>query len=403
VSDLARMRRFAVAAILLLILLPWTASAETTTAATTTASALSALSARSTTQPAIRDVVILNELVDKYEAVPFSHQVHARMSAMWNGCETCHHHTPIAATMPASNAVATSQPSQDNAATMPACKSCHPIADDKISIHLPSLKGAYHRQCLNCHRDWMETNACVVCHAVRGGAGATVPATGQTPTPDDITGRMHKPIAAPTTRQYVARFTPVAGANVLFRHDEHTKGFGIKCAACHHQDTCASCHAKAAVTAPATQNGTAGMNSAGAGSHPMKPGRTWQDTHSTCASCHVSDRCNHCHYQDNQTPPSPFTHKTTGQTLDKDHDKLACAQCHVLYKSRNVTCGDSSCHKKPVSFPTDRPGPFTPPATLPTSPATVPTTRPSTAPATTSATTRPSSKPVIIKIRRGGS
>jgi hypothetical protein len=236
----------------------------------------------------------------------------------------------------------------------------------------------------------MESNACVVCHAVRGEASATVPA--HVPTPDDITGRMHKPIPAPTTREYTARFTPVAGPKVLFRHDEHVKSFGIKCATCHHQDSCASCHSKAA---PANQAGPAGMNTAGAGSHPLKPGRTWQDTHGPCAACHVADRCNKCHYQEGQLAPALFTHKMTGQELDKDHVKLACAQCHIQYKTREVTCGNTACHKTPVSFPADRPGPYTPPATLPAEPATRPVTLP--------ATTQPGTKPVMIKIRRGGS
>ena len=39
-------------------------------------------------------VVILNELENEYEPVPFDHLAHARMAQMWSGCETCHHYSP---------------------------------------------------------------------------------------------------------------------------------------------------------------------------------------------------------------------------------------------------------------------------------------------------------------------
>lgn len=389
---LGRMRPVVMAALVLLNLLPWAVAQSTTSSATATATAApTARATRAATRPAVDDVILLDELVDKYEAVPFSHKAHAAMAEMWNGCETCHHHTPAPGASSAATAPAVKL-TKDNASLVPACKSCHPIGDTDISIHRPSLKGAYHRQCLNCHRDWMESNACLACHAVRGGGAGSATAPAHPPTPDDITGRMHKPIPAPATKEYNARFTPVAGPKVLFRHDEHVKSFGIKCASCHHQDSCASCHSKAT---PTTVPGPAGMNLAGTGSHPLKPGRTWQDTHGPCAACHVEDKCAKCHYQEGQAPPPLFAHKSTGQELDKDHAKLACATCHLQYKTREVTCGGSECHEKPVTFPAQRPGPYTPlPATLPA----VPSTRP-----TTAATTQPGTKPLMIKIRRGGS
>jgi hypothetical protein len=277
-------------------------------------------------------------------------------------------------------------PSKDDTTSIPACKSCHPSTPETPGIHMPSLKAAYHRQCLNCHRDWMDSNACVACHAVRKtGAAATTPA----PVPDDIIGRMHKPIPAPTTKPYVARFTPVAGANVLFRHDEHAKGFGISCASCHHRDSCADCHAAPNSAAAAAETTTR--------PHPVQPGRTWRDTHGPCVTCHQADRCNHCHYPDGQSPPPPFDHGKTGQTLDADHAKLACAQCHPQLKSAPATtCGGAACHKRPVAWPADRPGLYTPATTQPA-------TAPATAPATQPATTAPSTRPVIIRLRRGGS
>ena len=33
-----------------------------------------------------------------------------------------------------------------------------------VDLRQPSLKGAYHRQCINCHLDWSHENACGFCH-----------------------------------------------------------------------------------------------------------------------------------------------------------------------------------------------------------------------------------------------
>jgi hypothetical protein len=200
---------------------------------------------------------------------------------------------------------------------------------------------------------------------------------------------MHKPIPEPTTKTYRARFTPADGANVLFRHEEHVGAFGIKCASCHRRDTCADCHAP---TPSATMSVSA---------NPLQPGRTWRDTHGPCIACHQDDRCNHCHYTDSQPEPAVFTHaRATGQTLDADHAKLACNQCHAKLKTKaSPTCGDASCHKRAgiVALPIDRPGPFNPAATRP---IIVSATEPSTHPATTRAA---ATRPTIVQIRRGGS
>jgi len=351
-----------------------------------------------------KDVVVMNELVDMYEAVPFEHRRHAEMAEMWDGCETCHHHSPT--TKPTVAAVATARshaPSQTDASIIPACKSCHPAQIQATTdINMPSLKGAYHRQCLSCHREWMGNNACLICHAARP---TTAPTTVQITTtratttfsPDDIIGRMHKPIPAPTTKQYVTRFTPVAGPNVLFRHDEHAKDFGIRCVTCHRHDACLSCHqpAKAGTTtSPTTMTAPTTTTSQQTGSHPLQPGRTWRDTHGPCISCHQNDRCATCHYQDGQAPPNAFTHASTGQELDKDHAKLACASCHRNYKdATNLTCGTDGCHDEPVRFPKDRPGPYRH-ENKQSFAASQPTTMPMT--------TQPATRPTIIRIRRGG-
>jgi hypothetical protein len=316
-------------------------------------------------------VVILNKLENLYTAVPFEHARHAEMAEMWDGCVMCHHRSPEATTQPIDqlNHPAT----QEDSSKVPDCKSCHPAGNERAELHRPSLKGAYHRQCLNCHREWTGENACVVCHQPKDSvAGAAL-------TPDDIAGRMHPPIKAPDEKLYKVRYEPVAGPNVLFRHKEHVEQFGLKCVECHRRDNCADCH-KGESTPEAERP------------HPLKTSRTWKQTHGPCVDCHAQNDCNHCHYKDAEPSAAPFLHSNTGQTLDNDHKSLACRSCHSNVRVRKqVSCGEASCHpKKPVAFPVDRPGEYI---------ARVPSTAPTTMPV---AGTQPVTKPVVIRIRRGG-
>ena len=38
--------------------------------------------------------------------------------------------------------------------------SVYDIGVENADLRMPNLKGAYHRQCLNCHRDWAHENEC---------------------------------------------------------------------------------------------------------------------------------------------------------------------------------------------------------------------------------------------------
>jgi len=291
------------------------------------------------------------------------------MAEMWDGCATCHHNEPSATTQPASQPGGAATPT-DAPPQVTACKSCHPIAAADGDLHRPTLKGAYHRQCLNCHREWTGENACVMCHLPAGVDGAAHVA----PTRDDIVGRMHPPIAAPDTHLYRVRFTPVAGPNVLFRHRQHAERFGIRCATCHRRDNCADCHARAAETVS-----------------PIRPGRTWSQSHAPCTTCHVEQACDRCHFRDDAPPPPAFAHQNTGQMLEDRHADLACADCHAdLRAIRQISCGDAGCHGgRAMSFPTDRPGARIETAPPPAIEIAAPTQPPST-------------RPVLVRIRRGG-
>ena len=329
-----------------------------------------------------KDVVMLDRLVETYEPVPFDHKSHAAMAEMWNGCETCHHRSPAnaAATQPVGVSTSSLPRTQANAGHMPACGECHPADATRADLYRPNLKGAYHRQCLNCHREWAGENACSACHRERkaGGGGALAKAAATRPSVDDIVGRMHPPIPEPDVRVYTARFTPAVGKLVTFRHKEHTTRYGLRCVDCHHRDTCADCHdAKAKTIAR----------------KPVAPARTWKGSHGACMSaCHANDRCAHCHYDQGEAPPATFSHASTGQVLDDDHAKLACRQCHATLKSKvAVTCGDAACHKRGgIAFPVDRPG-----RTVSTRPAAVQLV------AAPVASSQPSTRPIVRRIRWG--
>ncbi len=367
------MRNLCLRAMLMLVVMSALARGQSTASVATTVPS-------QTTQPTTTrsdfgpKVVVLKQLENLYTPVPFEHARHAEMAEMWDRCVMCHHREPEPATQPVT--LSTTRPAtQADSGTTPACKSCHPVDADQADLRRPSLKGAYHRQCLNCHREWTGENACVVCHTAKDSAAASAPVV----TSDDIIGRMHPPIKAKDVFNYSVRFEPVAGPKVLFRHAEHIDRFGLKCVECHRRDNCSDCH-KGEETPESARP------------HPIKTSRTWRDTHGPCVDCHLKDDCTHCHYQPNQPAPAAFDHAKSGQSLNKDHDTLKCSSCHANPRQREqIACGDASCHpKSSVTFPAQRPGQWVKPAAV------------TTAPSTTAPTDQPVTRPVIIRIRRGG-
>ncbi len=89
----------------------------------------------------------LYHLVDQYEAVTFDHSGHEDYA---EGCETCHHHA-------------------SRVEHTPPCRECH--GETSGDLRKPGLKGAYHRQCMNCHREMGEgPMGCEDCHRKRAGA-----------------------------------------------------------------------------------------------------------------------------------------------------------------------------------------------------------------------------------------
>jgi len=89
------------------------------------------------------EMLTLSSLENRHDPVTFSHLMHTEMT---EDCATCHHHSPTGET--------------------PSCGECHGAPFDPKNLNMPGLKGAYHLQCLGCHRE-MDTGpvGCTECHA----------------------------------------------------------------------------------------------------------------------------------------------------------------------------------------------------------------------------------------------
>jgi len=256
------------------------------------------------------DSVLIRELENLYWPVPFDHRGHARMAEMARGCVTCHHNTP-----------AGQEP--------PACKTCHSPTDPGTDITKPSLKGAYHRQCLNCHKDWTAETDCAKCHPLKTDtARAALP-----PSRDDLLALLHPPIPQPETDVYRVGAAGASATVVVFRHQEHVQRFGLTCAECHHEESCSRCHAADA---------------------KPKEVRTLAEHHRPCEICHRGDmegdptqivgKCERCHWRAEQPKPEPFDHARTGWPLSRYHQTVGCRKCHpaVPFAKRDRDC--NACH-----------------------------------------------------------
>jgi len=106
--------------------------------------------AKATGAPADKgpDECILYHLVDLYGPTVFSHSNHVEYEER---CEICHHHS-------------------SEVETAPPCRECHGLPS--TDLDRPGLKGAYHRQCMNCHREMGSgPMGCEECHPKRDQTG----------------------------------------------------------------------------------------------------------------------------------------------------------------------------------------------------------------------------------------
>jgi Class III cytochrome C family len=108
------------------------------------------------------DVLHLSQLKDRFGPVEFPHRaiVEAmnktigdnRLANVFHGsravvCASCHHHSPLGA-------------------KPPSCARCHLQPFDPHAVGRPGLMGAYHQQCVGCHRDMKigDYRDCRECH-----------------------------------------------------------------------------------------------------------------------------------------------------------------------------------------------------------------------------------------------
>jgi hypothetical protein len=243
------------------------------------------------------DLIIIDVLEEFYGPVPFSHRLHAGMSEMNGGCANCHHEL-------------------ETGDEIMSCGECHP-KEIGATLAVPSLKGAYHRQCLGCHRDWAHENACGYCHVEKADAPEGEPPMDKT----DIIGIPHPRITAEDTYIYETGHeeTPV----VTFHHIDHVHLYGLSCADCHQGQTCGRCHDETI-------------------------SREQIDHKETCGSCHDCNKeqsCNFCHSR--EARPS-FDHDTaTSFSLRPNHTGIACERCHGdggQFKTPSTNC--FTCHSR---------------------------------------------------------
>ncbi len=250
------------------------------------------------------ELFIIDEISDRYNPVYFSHRLHAEMSNMSGGCENCHHFN-------------TSGP-------ILRCNSCHESSRKRENVSLPDLKGAYHRQCMDCHREWSHETGCNSCHTLK----KNLTDSKQDSTKKKFLGKVHPVVLEPTKITYQTNSDK--GKLVTFYHDDHTKKFGLNCIGCHKQDTCTKCH-------DVNRNSDPKLK-------PVVANKTFEEQHKNCISCHKGNDCSNCH---SNTELQPFDHaKKTGWALSKHHINLACSKCHgskLPFKKVDNKC--LSCHQ----------------------------------------------------------
>ncbi len=230
------------------------------------------------------DVFLLDKLSDIYVPVVFPHKLHASMMEMGQGCAVCHHYNPEGPILK--------------------CSECHGGPSNPNDLKQPGLKGAYHRQCLGCHREWTHETDCVVCHAKRKpGNEVVLPED-----PSDIMGILHPNIQVPDVKVFEVKDEAMSESRfVTFHHKQHVDLFGYRCVDCHQQESCSTCHDAA-----------------------NKTPRIKEDPHQDCAQCHqeqLDNDCTHCH--DAAVRPDGFNHGTlTGFDTSLYHGKVGCNDCH---------------------------------------------------------------------------
>ncbi len=242
------------------------------------------------------DTFVIDQIADLYQPVNFNHILHADMAQMGRGCETCHHYSPPG--------------------HIPPCAECHGGEKNPENLSQPSLKGAYHRQCLSCHREWSHDTKCVLCHLPTLGKSMSNPGSDST----DIIGAAHPVITVPDKKVWMTPYKE--GPMVTLHHQEHIDLFGLRCVDCHKEENCSYCHDL---------------------QREARAGKTDIEIHAICNDCHKKDECSKCH--DHKEKPA-FAHEGNGGwPLNRFHKGLNCRACHPTGKKiGKLSSKCSNCH-----------------------------------------------------------
>jgi len=239
------------------------------------------------------EIIVIDTIKGIYSPTVFTHKLHAEMSYMAGGCQSCHHFNPPGKIL--------------------RCIECHKPLTNREDLNKPSLKGAYHQQCLSCHREWSHSTNCTVCHPSEEKKNIS--------DKSEFIGKTHPKIEVPGKLVYQTEEddNPI----VTFFHNQHNEMFKLECADCHNNESCTHCH------------DTIKNNS-----------RTDKEAHENCIECHekeIDDDCTKCHDKKERTP---FTHGKTRFPLKKYHQNAECEDCHKTGKFTKLKRNCSSCHKK---------------------------------------------------------
>jgi len=253
------------------------------------------------------DVILINELEDRYTPVIFSHKLHAQMSEMTGGCSGCHHYNTLGPIL--------------------SCINCHSRKRKRDDVRTPDMKAAYHQQCLNCHRQWSRQTECNSCHKEKSNEENLELDKVTT----ELMKKSHPQVTVPTKIVYQTNYEN--GKLVTFYHNDHSVKFELECINCHKNENCIRCH-------DVKKNGN-GVNETY--DSPVKINLPEEERHNRCFGCHKNDECSLCH-KDKEM--NSFNHKVrTGWTLTVFHQELACRKCHqdkTNYSNISKEC--NSCH-----------------------------------------------------------
>ncbi len=238
-------------------------------------------------------MLALDKIDGKYAPVKFDHLKHASHAQMQNGCWTCHHH---------------SSPNKP----IPSCASCHKQELVREDLKVPTLKAAYHQQCLDCHKGWTGDTSCAGCHVSKG----QKPAANIYQSPK-------------SSEKYVYSVPKYSNTKVTFFHNSHVGFYGLNCNDCHAGASCAACHDVKRV----------------AGEKKGEPVAKANHDADSCFKCHANAACDKCH-KDKEVEGGAFDHAKTGFPLKKYHAKLSCDSCHKGGFDKKISRKCSACHGK---------------------------------------------------------